>query len=251
MAKVEQHMTVDPERKFFVVHLQKTAGTTLRDRFRNTFSDEQIYPHKKDGPDILHAIISLSHLRKRWQERGDEIKLVAGHFPLSTTELLGGPFTTLCVLRPPLERTLSYLRHQKQAVPEDAQKPLEEIYDDPFRYNGLIRNHMTRMLGITTEQMQVGDGALSDVEDSEELLERAKRGLASLDDFGLQPRFEEFWSRLADRYGLDSAASQNSNQTRSETATDALGKRILRDNALDVELYAYAEALYADRHGQA
>ena len=98
-------MTVDPERKFFVVHLQKTAGTTLRDRFRNTFSDEQIYPHKKDGPDILHAIISLSHLRKRWQERGDEIKLVAGHFPLSTTELLGGPFTTLCVLRPPLERT--------------------------------------------------------------------------------------------------------------------------------------------------
>ena len=38
-------------RRFFVAHMQKTAGTTLRDRLRATFSEEQIYPNRSDGPD--------------------------------------------------------------------------------------------------------------------------------------------------------------------------------------------------------
>ncbi len=235
-------------KRIFVVHLQKTAGTTLRDRLRNTYEDEQIYPHAKDGPDILHAIISLSHLIERWQARKEEIRVIAGHFPLSTTELLGEEFITLSVLRPPLERTLSYLRHQKQVVPADANKSLEDIYDDPFRFNGLIRNHMTRMFGITAEQMAIGDGALSNVEDSDELLSRAKQGLLALDDFGLQPRFEEFWLRIAGRFDLDVGASKNSNATRFEDTPPGLEERIMRDNALDVALYEFAKQVYCERY---
>ena len=40
--------------------------------------------------------------------------MVTGHFPLCTTELLGGAFTTFTVLRDPVERTLSYLRHHRK-----------------------------------------------------------------------------------------------------------------------------------------
>jgi len=41
----------DGDRRFFVAHMQKTAGTTLRDRLRASFADEQIYPNATDGPD--------------------------------------------------------------------------------------------------------------------------------------------------------------------------------------------------------
>ena len=145
----------------------------------------------------------MRHLLDRWQARGSEIRLVAGHFPLCTTELLDVPFTTLTVLRPPVERTLSYLRHQKKLNKADAGKSLEEIYEDPFRYNALIRNHMTRMLSMSRDELIAGDGVLGDVDDTPARLERAKQALAGLDLFGLQPRFEELCAELSRRYGVE------------------------------------------------
>ena len=98
--------------RFFVAHMQKTAGTALRDRLRATFPDEAIYPNGSDGPDPRIAVISVQRLRERWAVRGDDIRLLTGHFPVRVTELLGAEFVTLTVLRHPVERTLSFLRHQ-------------------------------------------------------------------------------------------------------------------------------------------
>lgn len=237
-----------------MVHLQKTAGTTLRDRFRSTFRNEAIYPNASDGP-ALHSVISLSHLLERWRERHDELRLIAGHFPLSTVKLLDASFITLSVLRPTVDRTLSFLRHQKRINTADRDKTLEQIYEDPFRFDGLVRNHMTRMFSIGTDEMRAGDGALTSIDDSDERLEGAKKGIASLDAFGLQPRFEEFWKDLSARYGLDATADVSSNTTPDvssnatpdEDAPDALIERIVHDNALDIELYDFAVELYDGR----
>ncbi|MFT5202677.1 MAG: hypothetical protein ACI9C1_002071 [Candidatus Aldehydirespiratoraceae bacterium] len=237
----------NPDTRFFVVHLQKTAGTTLRDRFRGSFDDAAIYPNASDGKDKRLSVISLSHLLDRWEVRGPEVRLVAGHFPLSTVELLGGNFVTLSVLRPPIERTLSYLRHQKKINPVDRDKSLEEIYDDPFRYAGLVRNHMTRMFAIKSDEMGPGDGVLTDMVDSPARLDDAKAGVASLDALGLQPHFDEFWQSLADRYALDAEQSVTSNTTESEDAPAHLIDRIATDNALDLGLYEFAEQNYRDR----
>jgi hypothetical protein len=233
----------EPQR-FFIVHMQKSAGTTLRDRFRNTFDEAAIYPNRTDGTDKRLSVISLQHLLDRWQARGSEIRLVAGHFPLCTTELLDVPFITLTVLRPPVERTLSYLRHQKKLNKADADKSLEEIYEDPFRYNALIRNHMTRMLSMSRDELIAGDGVLGDVDDTPARLERAKEALAGLDLFGLQPRFEELCAELSRRYGVELGTPMRSNATDPMPATVALGERIARDNALDMELYDFASHLY-------
>ena len=236
----------DPQR-FFIVHMQKSAGTSLRDRFRNQFPESAIYPNRTDGPDKRLSVISLRHLLERWEARGDEIRLVAGHFPLSTTEVLDAPFVTLTVLRPPVERTLSYLRHQHRINQADAEKSLEEIYEDPFRFNALIRNHMTRMLSLTREELIAGDGVLGDVEDTPERLERAKRALEGLNGFGLQPRFDEFCRELTTRYGVDLGEPVQSNATGSLPASQRLVERIARDNALDIELYEFAADLYDER----
>jgi hypothetical protein len=236
--------------RFFMVHLQKTAGTSLRDCFRATLPDAAIYPNATDGRDKRLSVISVSHLLERWHERRDEIRLVAGHFPLSTVELLDADFVTCSILRPPVERTLSYLRHQKKINQEDRGRSLDAIYDDPFRFNALVRNHMVRMFSIGADEMGPGDGVLTDVPDSRERLERAQAALTGLDDFGLQPRFEEFWHRFARTHGLEVGDRVRSNVTEPEDAPAGLVDRIRHDNALDLELYDYAETLYHARHGR-
>jgi hypothetical protein len=238
-------VTSEPTR-YFVVHLQKTAGTTLRDRFRATFAEDAIYPNRTDGDKRL-AVISVRHLLDRWQARRDEIRLVAGHFPLSTVALLDADFVTLSILREPVERTLSYLRHQRKINRDDAPRSLEEIYDDPFRFRGLIRNHMVRMFSIGAEEMRAGDGVLTDVGDSQARLERAKEGVAGLDAFGLQPNVDAFWRALSQRHGLVLGERVRSNATEPEDAPPGLVDRILEDNALDVELYEFAARLYEQR----
>src|SRR5690349_10410621 len=111
----------------FFVHLQKTAGTSFLFRLRRQFGRAAIYPGAEDEGNVA-AVITVDHLVKRWREHGDELKVVTGHFPLCTADLLGGGFTTFTVLREPVARTLSYLRHHRKLTPEDAHKSLEEIY---------------------------------------------------------------------------------------------------------------------------
>lgn len=244
--------TLDPDTRFFVAHMQKTAGTTLRDRLRSTFREEQIYPNGSDGPDARISVISVSHLQDRWAARGDEIRLLTGHFPVRTIELLPGdvPFVTITVLRDPVERTLSFLRHQgarrQRGATEDT--PLVEIYEDPFRFEAMIQNHMTRMLSLAPDEMGPGDGVLAAVPYTPERLALAKEALAGLPVFGLQHRLDELCEELGRRYGLETGAPLRSNTTEPGDVEQSLLDRIVEDNALDVELYDYACRLYEDRH---
>jgi Sulfotransferase family len=238
------------EPRFFVAHMQKTAGTTLRERLRATFPDEQIYPNASDGPDPRVAVISVAHLRERWAVRGDQIRLLSGHFPVRTAELLGVTFITMTVLRHPVERTLSFLRHQVERRQRGATEgtPLDAIYEDPFRFELMIQNHMVRMLSLAPEEMLQHDGVLTPVTYTEARLERAKEALAALDIFGLQECFEDFCDELSARYGLELGEPVRSNTTERAEVPEGLAERIAEDNALDMALYEYARALYYARH---
>jgi len=102
-------------RRFFFVHMQKTGGVSLYMRMRREFGDHAVYPAKSDGDAVgVAPQLMTDVLLRRWAERRDEIRVVTGHFPLCTTELLDAEFTTLTVLRDPVERTLSYLRHHRR-----------------------------------------------------------------------------------------------------------------------------------------
>ena len=239
----------DSTRRYFVAHMQKTAGTTLRDRLRASFTDDQIYPNATDGPDARTAVISVSHLQERWAARGDRIRLLTGHFPVRTTELLGVPFVTMTVLRHPVDRTLSFLRHQAERRQRGATEdtPLVEIYEDPFRFTHMIQNHMVRTLSLSPEEMREHDGVLTPVPYTPERLARAKEALAGLDLFGLQDRFEEFCDTLSVRYGLDVGAPLRTNTTEPGAVPQGLADRIAEDNALDMELYDYGRRLYESR----
>jgi len=240
---------VDPDTRFFVAHMQKTAGTTLRDRLRATFPEEQVYPNGEDGPDGRVSVISVSHLLECWKNRGERIRLLTGHFPVRTVELLDAPFVTVTVLRDPVERTLSFLRHQAERHQRgaDPDTPLWEIYEDPFRFEAMIQNHMTRMLSLSPDEFGPGDGVLTQVPYTPERLEMAKEALAGLDAFGLQSRLDEFCDELGARWGLTVGPPTRSNTTEATPPPAGLVERIREDNALDVELYEFARALRAER----
>jgi hypothetical protein len=238
-----------PPRRYVVAHMQKTAGTTLRDRLRATFPEEQIYPNGTDGPDARVAVISVKHLRERWAARGDQIRLLTGHFPVRTVELLDAPFVTMTVLRHPVERTLSFLRHQAERRQRGATEdtPLVEIYEDEFRFRHMIQNHMTRTLSLSPDEMRAHDGVLTPVPYTTERLEAAKEALARLDLFGLQDHFDDFCDELAGRYGLDVAGPLRTNTTEPVDVPDGFVDRIADDNALDMQLYDFASTLYRQR----
>lgn len=242
----------DDEHRFFVAHMQKTAGTTLRDRLRSTFTEDQVYPNGTDGDDARISVISVSHLQERWRARGHEIRLLTGHFPVRTVEVLDPPasFVTMTVLRDPVDRVLSFLRHQAQRRQRGATEdtPLREIYEDPFRFEAMIHNHMTRMLALAPEEFGPGDGVLTTVTYDQARLEMAQEALANLDLFGLQHRLDDFCAELESRFGLDVGEPLRSNTTDRDDVPEGLVEQIREDNALDVALYDYARRLYEERH---
>jgi hypothetical protein len=232
--------------RFFFVHVQKTAGTALFTRLKRHFGKRSVYPDASDG-DVLTVMpqLSVDVLRDRWRERRDEIRVVTGHFPLCTTEVLGERFTTLTVVREPVDRTLSYLRHHRMLTPEDRDKSLEAIYEDDFGYHALIHNHMVKMFALTPSEMT--DGALSRVEFTLDHLDRAKQQLATVDVVGLQEGFDEFCATLQQRFDWKLGAPLYANRTEAIEVSSSFRDRIAQDNWMDVELYAHAERLYEER----
>jgi len=224
--------------RFFFVHLQKTAGTTLFRRLRHHFGPDGVYPTPIYQGDI-EATLDVDLLVERFAAHREQIRVVTGHFPLCTTELLDAEFVTFTLLREPVERALSFLRHQRQIDPRFAGAPLEEIYATPLFRDGLVRNHMVRMLSLTVEEMTAG--ALTQVGVDDARLERAKQNLVErIDVVGIQEEFEAFCLLLTERFGWDLGPAQVANQTAPVEATHSLRRQIAADNEMDAELYRFA-----------
>ena len=181
----------DDNARYFFVHLQKTAGTSLYFQLREAMGARAVYPDRARGDyddvsDKAQPVIAIDHLERRWAARRREIRVVTGHFPMCTTDLLDADFRTFTLLRDPVERTLSYLRHHLELYPDDGCASIEDVYDDDFRFHGLIHNHMVKMFSLTVDEMD--DGALTRVEFGSHHLQRAKENLARVDVVGFQER---------------------------------------------------------------
>jgi hypothetical protein len=236
--------------RYFFVRPQRTASTTLRLRMARLFGDAGIYPNGSDyrpTDPYGEAAVSIDRLVERMTVRGDEIRVVAGHFPLCVVGLLGGRFRTFMVLRDPVERTLSSLRHRRREPLKDRDKSLEEIYDKPFRSRGFWgRNHMTKILSLSVEEAR--DIALNGVDVTAARLERAKENLRSLDLVGVQERFEEFCNDLNEQFGWSLGDEPRwENPSAPIGVSEAFRARIAEDNAADIELYQLALRLVEER----
>ena len=239
---------MDDPRHYFFVHLQKTGGTALFQRLRDNFGADAVYPIPADSGGAL-AVTDVNHLIERFRTHREALRVVTGHFPLCTVDLLGVPFTTFTVLRDPVDRTLSLLRRRRVAEERFRGMELEAIYADASLHD-IIHNHMVKMLSLTPDEM-TATPLMATVTFDEERLGRAKHNLEHrIDAIGLQEHFDAFCAELEARFGWDLGPPRFANRTPISPVSDDLMGQIAADNAMDVELYRFAVGVVeARRYG--
>jgi hypothetical protein len=191
---------------------------------------------------------------------------------------MGPEVVTLTLLRDPVERVVSVLKHFKRLWPSYCDLSLDAIYDDELVFRHYVEHYQTRMFALTAADgtrsfasavdFAVIHDALADpaqrpaalapdavVPVDAAALARARQNLASVDVLGVNERFDAFVASMRERYGWwPSGETYDPRANVSEepwAASPALRTRIERDNPFDRALYEHAVELIAGRQGSA
>lgn len=245
-----------PEGPFFFIHVMKTGGTTFISQIGANFPPEAVYPSADPEPmKRMAQYLFLQPLQALTPEQLIEIRLFHGHLPFMATTLVGPGVITLTIIRDPVARTLSHLRHIKRGAQVAGVLPtqryremtLEEIYDDPLRFNGFIHNFQSKLFAMSAEDGVTNCSDVLEVDDRR--LELAKQNLESVDVLGLSERHGEFVAEMRRRFGWNIEDIPNQ-QVSGETwdVSPEFRNRIAHDNAADMDFYAFAVELYERRN---
>lgn len=241
--------TGGPQR-YFVVRVMKTGSTTLVEHLHQNFGPGEVYP--TGGLDVkpgnIRAAVSIPHLVNLPSERRAQVRVFMGHFPYIAYEMLGIECPTITILREPIARAISHLRHAK-LQPRFRDVPIEEIYEDPFASASFFRNHQAKYFAMRPTDPLTG--IMDDIEIDEGRLALAKATLDRVDVVGLIDDYDAFLDDLGERYGwsLEPEVATNVSTDPWEPSA-ALRRRIEADNLADIEFYEYARALHATRRAE-
>jgi hypothetical protein len=235
-------------RPFFFMHVMKTGGTTFRDHIRRNFAPEQIYPGPSppDGRWFRTAHMMLDGLRELPPERRGAIGIYMGHFPFMARELITPTPITLTLLRDPVDRTISILKQSKRDVERHRDQPLEGIYEDPWTYQTVIRNHQAKLFAMTLEDEPESLWDVLEVDAGR--LAIAKENLERVEALGLTERFDEFLETVREQFGwrFDQVPNRMVS-TKTWTATKSFRDHIAEDNAAEMEFYEHAREVHDRR----
>jgi hypothetical protein len=238
--------------QFFFIHVMKTAGTTFVRQLQQEFSAESIYPARTVDWTSEHdydAYINIPRLLGLTPERRAEIRVFTGHFPYSVCDLVAPGCTTLSVLREPVARTVSVLKHFKRVEARFRDCTLEAIYDDRQIFRFFVENHQTKVFSLlpSDNEVAINCGLTTD----EKRYERARASLAQVDVLGLTEAYHDFVDETRRRFGwwpegVDRDVRINVS-TEDWDVEPSFCARIAADNAYDVALYQHAQALLRSR----
>ncbi len=231
-------------RRFFFIHIMKTGGATFRQHVYENFGSGEVYPvpnvDDMDRAWLVEYVLSLP------AERRTAFRAYTGHFPFVVTELLPDDLTTLTIIRDPVARTISYLKHCKRYHDHHRELSLEQIYQDEFHFECFIHNHQTKIFSMTTGDKLESYMDIVSVDDKR--LEVAKANLEKVDVLGLNEHYPQFLEELQDRFGWSFGRTRNRRVSKEKwEASPQLRQRIAADNAADMAFYAHAQQLYEQR----
>jgi hypothetical protein len=229
---------------FFFIHNMKTGGASLRQHMYANFQPGEIYP--VPNHDDMDRAWLVDYLLGLSPERLASFRGYTGHFPFVVTRLLGIDLVTLTILRDPIDRTISYLKHCKRYHEQHHDLSLEEIYHDEFHFPCFIHNHQAKIFSMTTDDRLESYMDVIDVDDRR--LEIAKQNLETVDVLGLHERYGEFLDALRQRFGwlLDRQIKRRVGREQWEVPP-GLRQRIADDNAADMAFYEHAVLLHDER----
>ena len=222
----------------FFIHIMKTAGTALRQSIRAQFDDRELYPSRHYDPDFFHAHTSIEYLVGRPPDRRARIRAYMGHFPYVATELLRQELVTLTVLREPVDRTVSHLKHLHFYTPQNRDRSLEEIYEDPILHPCFLRDHQTKMFAFVEADRPTTYMDVLDIDERRLVL--AKATLDKVDLIGFVDCYKRFLEDLEARFGWRFDKSKRRRVAPAGDVSKELRRRIEADNAADLAFYDYA-----------
>jgi hypothetical protein len=239
-------MTSTAERLFFV-HVMKTGGATFRRHIEHNLGVEHVYPNPDVDTDLLAANISVEYVVDLPADRVRELQAYTGHFPFAITQILPGPFVTATVLRDPVERTISYLKHCRKYQEQHHGMALEAIYEDPWYFPTWIENHQVKVFSFTPEDhpQLVADVITVD----EARVATAKANLESVDFLGLHEHYDDFVGEVSEHFGWTGEVPPSWHVSEPEEIPASFRRRIADDLATDVAFFEHAREQYHRRSG--
>jgi hypothetical protein len=247
MSAEDADIAVDPMsevRPFFFVHIMKTGGASFRDHVYANFHPGEVYP-VPDADDMDRAWL-VEYLLGLPPERHAVTRAYLGHFPFVASELLRRDPVTLTLVRDPIARTISYLKHCKRYHEQHRGLSLDEIYRDEFHFPCFIHNHQTKIFSMTTDDKLESYMDVIDVDDQR--LEIAKENVEKVDVLGLHERYDEFLEELQQRFGWRFDRVRKRRVGREQwDVSPALRRSIAEDNAADVAFYEHAKRVHERR----
>lgn len=235
--------------RFFFVHVMKTSGSTfrshLRDQFPGACYPEDVTDDPKPHLDnlLVERVVGLP------PEVHARIRAYAGHFPFVVPSMIDPTLVTLTILREPVERIISHLKHCKRVEPQHHDRSLEEIYEDPWTFPMLLHDHQVKVFAMTRDDRLESVMDVIDIDAAR--VATALDHLGHVDVLGFADDVPAFLEECERRFGLTAKATRGRWREATEgwTASTALRRRIEHDNQRDLEFYELAREHAASRAG--
>lgn len=221
-------MPPPPERLFFM-HIMKTAGTSFSVGLSRQFADGEVAP--PIGPDKADEYWTFDWLLDLPVEQRDAFRVVQGHFPLFLGELIDVD-RTITILRDPVDRLISHIRHIIRRDQQHRWTSVEEFYEDEMRRR-FVRNYQLRQFS------RAADDDPLDLD--ERHLARAKERLDLVDVLGFTDRYDAFVRECNARFGWDlEVGDRHQVAPPTDDVDPTFRRRLEEDNTLDRQFYEYA-----------
>lgn len=225
----------------FLIHVMRTAGTSLRRMLEQAFGAASVYP----TAEIIERHGRYPNLAEVIDDRDRVLtaRFVVGHYPFVLRSLWPRPPFTSTLLRDPVERTISVLKfarlRRKHLGPSTS---LAEVFEDEELNAAMIRNYQTKVFSI--RRLDDTKGVNLPIPDSMLSLELAKQRLEECDFVGLTERFDDSIEafRMKTAISLPDVVHTNRSQT-DDSVDEPLRTRIMEATALDAELVDHAAGI--------
>lgn len=244
-------MTIPGDCSTIFIHIPKTAGTTLRSIIEDNFPADQSY-FLYIGNALHPGMEEFSALT---EEEKRKIKIFSGHFHFGFHQHLPQPCKYITVLREPVERTISLYHHLLQAENARHDQSVAEIQERMRRENLSLEGFVTSGITLDTDnaQTRILSGESPEFgQCGQATLDKAKQNLREhIAVAGLTERFDESVMLIHKVLGwpvpLYVKKNVSGRKSKREDAPPGTLEVIRRFNALDMELYRYAQGLLDER----